>query len=217
MKGNSHTRNTLAVFALVIGLGLGQSAQATVLYESDAGSTFGFGGLTWTADFSGFTPNSGEIEYIGPDPTDVTIRGSSSGSGFPSNTGFSTTAGSDLQIDFSWAYETFDIFGEVWDTFFWVNSGAGSTTVQLSVNGDGSIQSGAESMLVAEGDVFGFSIFTVDNWDLPADFAEVNISNFSYQDLGGNPNPVPVPPAFLLFGSALAGLGFMRKKKQTTA
>ncbi len=216
MKGNSHTRNSLAIFALVIGLGLGQSAQAVTIDSSGAGTTFDFGGLTWTADFSGSTPNTGVIEYTDPAPTDVTIKGSSNGLGLPSNTGFSTTAASDLAIDFSWAYQTFD-FSEVFDTFFWVNNGAGSTTVQLSVNGDGAIQNGAESMLVAAGDVFGFSIFTLDNLFGLGEFAQVTISDFSFQDLGGNPNPVPVPPAFLLFGSALAGLGFMRKKKQTTA
>ncbi|MCP4876120.1 MAG: hypothetical protein GY896_11695, partial [Gammaproteobacteria bacterium] len=84
MKGNSHTRNSLAVFALVIGLGLGQSAQAVTIDESGAGTTFGFGGLTWTADFSGSTPNTGVIEYTDPAPTDVTIKGSSNNSGFSS-------------------------------------------------------------------------------------------------------------------------------------
>ena len=45
------------------------------------------------------------------------------------------------------------------------------------------------------------------------EFAFVTISNFSFDDGFGEITPMPVPPAFLLFGTALAGLGFFRKKK----
>jgi hypothetical protein len=43
----------------------------------------------------------------------------------------------------------------------------------------------------------------------------VTISDFRFA--AANPSPVPLPPAFLLSGAALAGLGFVRRRKVSAA
>jgi hypothetical protein len=70
--------------------------------------------------------------------------------------------------------------------------------------------------MVGLGDLFGFSIFSIDN---AFGAASVDISNLTFCtacDANGRPpvSAVPLPPAFLLFGVALAGLGFVQKRKQ---
>lgn len=67
---------------------------------------------------------------------------------------------------------------------------------------------------LAKDDVFGFSIFS----DFSIYGAGIgNISNFQFieENIGESIplNPVPLPPALLLFGTALAGLRFVQKKK----
>ncbi len=210
MKGNSK-RNWMIISVALAGLVLGQSAQAIVIDESGAGSTFDFGGLTWTTDFSGSTPNTGEIEYADNlvDRTDVAIRGSNNGSGILSNTGISTTATVDGSIDFSWLYSTFDS-NSFWDSFFWINSGSGSTTVKLTTDGVTG-QGGAESMLVAAGDAFGFSMESLDN---VAGIGQVMIADFVYSDLGGNPVGVPTPSFLAIFGTGLMAFGLVSVRRR---
>ena len=165
MKGLK--RNWLAPAALATGLLFGQSAQAAVIDFSGAGSSFdAFGdGLVWTADFSGAAPNTGTIVY--DDPTgEVTVNGSSNGLGFQSETGISTTATEHGTVSFSWLYESFDL-SPAFDVFYWINDGAGTASTQISDSAGSLVQSGAESFLVDAGDIFGFSIITVDNLFFP--------------------------------------------------
>ena len=208
--------NWFAITALALGLMAGQqSAHATVLDTTDNGTIFEFGTLDWSADFTGSAPNTGTIVYNDP-VGEVTINGSSNGLGAQSETGISTTATEAGAVNFSWLYQTFDV-APTWDVFYWINDGDGTATSQLSLDSGSASQSGSESFLVAAGDIFGFSIITVDNEFLPSDFASVTISGFSFEALGaiGGVSKVPVPPAFLLFGSALAGFGLLRLKKGT--
>ena len=58
------------------------------------------------------------------------------------------------------------------------------------------------------GDLFSLTIDTADNF---GGFATVDIANFMWTPESAR--VVPLPPAIALFGLALAGLGFMQKKK----
>lgn len=204
---------------------MASSAHATI-YDMDD--------FVWTDD-TGF--GDGAISRSGSNT--ATIRGSDDGSGFFDPTQMTSTstlgAGSGVgDVSFSWDYTTGDT-DSLYDPFVWLYSATNidadndgvlddltvtSITTAgevVDVDGDGILdpeQSGIWSFAVAAGSLFGFSIDTADNQFGNGHFGSVTVSNFAFDDgFAGNPNAVPVPPAFLLFGTALAGLGFFRKKK----
>ena len=114
-------------------------------------------------------------------------------------------------ISVAWDYFTDDAPAG-FDPFIWlVNDVANATSISNDALGTGA-QDGMFSQHVDAGTLFGFAMTTDNTFGGGCCAADVVLSNFSFiSDFGGN--PVPVPPAFLLFGTALAGLGFFRKKK----
>jgi hypothetical protein len=206
------------VFALL--LGLTSQAQAQVI--DTTGVDFSFAGLDWTSSFQYFPqgqdpapsiPGDGVIR-TDADATvfcatcNLTIDGSNNGSGVYQETAMYSTAVTDGTLDFDWAFTNNDIAD--WEFFFWINTGTGDGSRELTALAS----AGSESFVVGAGSLFGISIDTRDN-TLGNSF--VDISGFEWTAAGGNTGAVPVPAALWLFGTALAGLGFMRKKKDLKA
>ena len=184
---------------------MASSAHATI-YDMDD--------FVWTDD-TGL--GNGVISRSGTNT--ATIRGSDDGSGFFDPTQMTSTstlgAGSgEGDVSFAWDYTTTDT-DSIWDPFVWLYAADGDinnlSITSITTSGITN-QSGLWSFAVAAGSLFGLSIDTVDNEFGDGEFGFVTITNFAFDD-GFAANPVPVPPAFLLFGTALAGLGFFRKKK----
>lgn len=186
---------------------MASSAQATI-YDMDA--------FAWTDDLGG---GDGAISRSGSNT--ATIRGSADESGFFSITQMTSTSTLGLgsgegDVSFAWDYTTGD-FDSAFDPFVWVYAADGDinnvSVTQITTNGL-TAESGTSTFAVVAGSLFGFSIDSVDNLVTATDFAFVTITDFAFDDgFAGNVLPTPVPPAFLLFGTALAGLGFFRKKK----
>ncbi len=218
MKGISNTGKWFATMALITGLSVGNVAQAAT-YDGalgDDGAIFGFSGFSWTADFSYAPPSppgtgNGQILVNEATPGPLQIVGSADGTGNIANTFMTTTVSGNGTIDFVWD------FLQTGADFFLAVNGVVETVIDT---GSSTLHPnciyGVLSCSIAlnDGDTFGLGIKTFTNG---AAGAVLNFTSFTTSGFGGNPSPVPVPPAFLLFGSALAGLGFMRKKKQTTA
>jgi hypothetical protein len=201
-------------------LGLACQTQASVFTASD--QTFDYGGLTWSTSFNYVNATDtvaaeGAI-YTGTDASivndslgnpiqyDVTIEGSNNGSGKYSEAAMYTTTTTGGVVNFDWNFQntdpdsTFDFFVFIFDlatdSFTRVATGTrGADHAQFTVE--------ANSM-------FGLSIDTADNI---GGAAFVDIRNFDFAANGGAPSAVPVPPALFLFGAAIAGLGFVQKKK----
>ena len=207
------------LFAIM--LGMASQANATIFILDD---------FAWTPEY-GF-PGTGEINgidsdgtFVSPTGTSVTIKGSDDGSGEGDPTAITTaTSNGAGTVSFDWDYLTRDAFAG-FDPFVWlVDDGSGLTRTSITdgtvietspdvfVGSGAQAQSGSESIFVTAGSIFGFSLDTFDNKFGTGEFGFVTISNFQFDD-GFAGNVVPVPPAFLLFGTALAGLGFFRKKK----
>jgi hypothetical protein len=185
---------------------MASSAHATI-YDMDD--------FVWTDD-TGF--GSGEISRSGSNT--ATIRGSDDGSGFFDPTQMTSTStlglGSGVgDVMFNWDYTTGDT-DSLFDPFVWLYAADGDinnlTITNITTNGITN-QNGFWTFAVAAGSLFGLSIDTADNQFGNGEFGFVTISQFAFDDGFGAVTPMPVPPAFLLFGTALAGLGFFRKKK----
>ena len=195
---------------LILMLGLFSQAHATTIDVNSTDPNFSYGGLDWTADISYLTggtepttPLDGFIEYD-VTPGTVSLTSSNNGSGVYAITSMSTTASVNAVVDFSWFFETLDDAN--FEFLLWINAGAGEATRTLT-NFVDLTQSGVESFIVSAGDIFGFSIETFDNLFGPS---MVDISEFSFTALAAS--PVPLPPALLLFGIGIAGLGMVRRK-----
>ena len=203
------------VFALL--LGMASQSQAQII--DTTGTNFNYADLTWTSSFQYFSGPGGDPTL----PADGTINtnldafngeleivGSDNGTGVYSEVAMYSNSGlTGGTLDFSWAFTNTDTLAG-FDIFFWINEGTGTATRELT----NLAEAGFESMVVGANALFGLSIDTRDNIGGPA---FVDISGMTWTAAGGEVGQMPVPAALWLFGSALAGLGFMRKKKDLKA
>jgi hypothetical protein len=195
-------------------LGLVSQTHAAIIDTNTADPNFTFGGLDWTASFDYIsapaptTPSTGTIR-TGAEAFngELEITGSDNGSGVASETAMYSTATADGTVSFDWSFFSTDLAG--FDFFIWVSDAIGGDTTRVISDRISASESGISSFIVAAGGLFGLSIDTTDN---NFGSATVDISNFSFAAFGGA-SAVPLPPALLLFGAALAGLGFFQKKK----
>jgi hypothetical protein len=243
MKGITASRlaKPLIGLAMIAGLSVGQVANAAMMDVQDtspvADKTFNLWGLEWTAQFGSFggTPSDGTVSYNNacpnaadcPDPTvGAKITGDNSGSGDPTATEMMAFAPSVGTISFDWTYQTTDTgpappeptdpLNRDADPFFLLKD---NSTSIFDLNASfgtcdalGLCTGSLAPLSVAMG-LFSFGL-SIDSVTGENGSAWVEISNFEFLDESGRPiGAVPVPAAFWLFGTALAGLGFMRKKK----
>jgi len=222
-------------------IGMAGQANADIFFDVPfpATGSFGYGGLDWT---TGFENSDGSVATNDLNASTSTISGGAAG-GFPadytsngsdvrifgSDTGIeangpglssiSTTIGPvSGTISVAWDYIAGPGTLAENDPFIWLLGGDPllALTPQSIAGFDGlsaAPQSGTFIQHLDAGALFSFGILTLDNLFGDGEFASVSLTGLEFTaDIGGM-NPVPVPPAFLLFGTALAGLGFFRKKK----
>jgi hypothetical protein len=192
-------------FLFVILLGLFGQAQAA-----------GIDAFTWTIN-TGLGDGTVAIDNA---TSSAVITGSNSGlSIVPTDTSMTTTASVAGSVSFDWTFvdnnplsDPAAGLGGPFNFFFWIYDGV-NTTLLADVTTAGSGSFGPT--LINAGDVFGMSIQT----QIDAFGAGIaTITDFVFSPSGqGGVGEVPLPPAFLLFGVALAGLGFVQKRKQQAA
>jgi len=118
------------------------------------------------------------------------------------------------------------------DSNFWeVTAPTGSVITGLNSNQDVAVVEGTgNSLLIFQDGVFSslefvdfgdgllFMSITIAGFDILGTNFDNLYGSLTYAEDGGNPNPVPVPAAVWLFGSALLGLvGFNRRKAAVAA
>ena len=174
------------VGAAVVALGAVDSAQA-----------FGFTGAYAPSNWSLSNNNTNGYVDTSNAPSSISIIGGNTGGGGPGQTTYTTTALIGGLLSFNWSYGTAD-WNPGYDPFGFVLNGA---FTQLTDNfGPYYGQSGSFSTTLAQGDIFGFGINTVDN---ALGSANATISDFAA--------PVPEPVSTL---GMLIGVGAMLKRKQ---
>ena len=212
------------VIAAVLFIGMAGQANAA-LYNAGSTGSFSFGGATWDTSFTPTGNNDGSIR-TGPeansDPLkapialgEVQITGSDTGTQLDipvrSLTTMTTTIAQGGTISVDWTYTSGILDPAENDPFIWLLDGMVQLPFIYGADTTG-VETGTFTTVVDAGALFGLSIASDNLFGAPLFQANVVLSNFTLTDLNGS-NLVPVPPAFLLFGTALAGLGFFRKKK----
>ena len=221
MKTHSFTNNwlfrPLAAVALMAGLSVGQVANAvyvdnTGTYDALGGnqlgpnSPFAFAGLSWGTYFPFY---GGDGSITTDDAYAVTIKAASS----PANiyTAMYTEIIASGIVSFDYIYDIEPGGAPLYNpAYFLDNVGYNPLAVVGSLTHvEFAVTAGALNL--------GYFLGGDGSGLLPT----LAITNFCYSgdgtcDFGGNPdiNPVPVPPAFLLFGTAIAGMGLFRRKRQ---
>jgi hypothetical protein len=146
------------------------------------------GGLTWTFDNYGgsgsFTDNGSVASVTGDD------------SGQGGYTDYYTTAPSAGTVMFDWFYTSNDS-GQFDHGFYQVNFGPDNI---LAYNENAPV-GGSVSFPVANGDIFGFGVFSADGIFGPG---TLEVSNFKFV-------PIPGPASFALLG--LGGLAMARRRR----
>ena len=174
------------VGAAVVALGAVDSAQA-----------FGFTGAYAPSNWTLSNDNTNGYVNTSNAPSSISIIGGDLGGLGSGQTTYTTTALISGLLSFNWSYGTADNDGPSYDPFGFVLNGA---FTQLTNNLGPNEQSGAFSTTLAQSDIFGFGINTVDNI---AGRGNATISDFAA--------PVPEPVSTL---GMLIGTGAMLKRKQ---
>jgi len=132
----------------------------------------GFVGVYDGSNWS-LTTNGGNGSLVDSSPVSLKIIGSNTGEGEFFNTTLEIDAQCTGQYSFDWDYLTNDE-GSFHDPAGYIVDGA---FTQLTIDDDEefSVQSGSESILVTQGQPFGFYVHTLDN---EAGAAMITISNF---------------------------------------
>ena len=175
------------VGAAVVALGAVDSAQA-----------FGFTGAYAPSNWTLSNNNTNGYVDTSNAPSSISIIGGDVGEGGAGQTTYTTTALIGGLLSFNWSYGTPD-WTPFYDPFGFVLNGA---FTQLTDNFGPNGQSGAFSTILAQGDIFGFGINTVDNI---AGRGNATISDFAA------PVPEPVSTLGMLIGT---GAMLMRKQQQ---
>jgi hypothetical protein len=175
------------VGAAVVALGAVDSAQA-----------FGFTGAYAPSNWTLSNDNTNGYVDTSNAPSSISIIGGNGGGLGSGQTTYTTTALIGGLLSFNWSYGTAD-WNPSWDPFGFVLNGAFTQlTNSLGPNG----QSGAFSTTLAQGDIFGFGINTVDN--------ALGSGNATISDFAA-PVPEPVSTLGMLIGT---GAMLMRKQQQ---
>jgi hypothetical protein len=225
MKTKPFTQNRLirplVTIALIGGLSLAQVAQATTVTAIESDSSFNLWSIDGITDFSWdvvYAPGKGIIEIdnglgtvndVAADAVRITGDNSAAGRSLTRMTTDAPAGGGDVSFDWSYATALTDL--PEFDPFVFIASLVAGDVGLVTVTTDGGAisQMGNAILSVADMAIWGFAIDSDDGlWGS----ASVTISNLRFA--GAQTSVVPLPPAFLLFGSAIAGLGFIRKYKQ---
>jgi len=205
------------IFALLL-TGFFSQAQAAFVEAAEGPDSFNLWGpvgeeFSWSVNHDG---GDGKVEY---DVTAETVRitGSDDQSEMPTNTEMTTT-GAGI-VDFNWIYSTTDtLFGVGFDPFIFIRDLLTDPVTFVDLTQEGltdetaGVFTSRGNVILEVGALWGFSI---DSFDSSFGAGIVTISDLSFA--GAQPSPVPVPPAFLLFGTAMASLAYVRRKKQAAA
>ena len=223
MKTNTLTKQwvvrPLATIALITGLALGQSAQASTVTAAESPNSFSKWNSAWDVVY---LPGNGIIQYDNGNGTiddltadQVRLTGATNGGG-NSFTRMTTAAGSNnglgYKVTFNWDYLTLDPPSS-FDPFVFINDLVLGVSEKVTVDAGPASQSGLAGLAffnIADLAMWGFALQSVDGL---YNSASVIISGVQLTALKP-PSAVPLPPALLLFGTAIAGLGFFRRKKQ---
>ncbi len=197
------------VLAFVLFIGMAGHANAAI-FDAGAPGSFSYGGFTWDTAFSPTGNNDGFIGTgVDAGVGDVQIVGSDTGDFADASSNMTTAITESGTISVAWDYFTFDP-PALFDPFVWLLDG-----VEQAITGFdeflGGGQTGTFTQHVDAGTVFGFAIVSDNLLGQPpgAWSADVGLSLFSF-----TPNPVPIPAAVLLFGTALVGfIGVSRRRK----
>lgn len=217
------------IFVLSLGiasLGLAGQAQATTVSAAAGINSFSFfddingDAIAWDVLYTPLV-TSGVIEYDnGAGTVDdvaaghVRLTGNNLGTGI-SFTQMTTTNDEafGINVSFDWDYTTSDLLAE-YDPFVFIKDLLSIDPldfVEVTLTG---ATAGNAIFQVASMAQWGFSQDSDDGlWGAGI----TDISNLSFTQASVGPSPVPVPPALLLFGTAIAGLGFARRKRQSAA
>jgi phosphatidylethanolamine-binding protein (PEBP) family uncharacterized protein len=120
----------------------------------------GFAGAFATSNWSlvNTAGGSGSVDLTDA-PDEIVLSGSDNGSATLTSTNYQITVPCNGTISFSWIYNTADM-NSAYDPFGYMLNGV---FTQVVANGLSSTQVGTTTVPVSAGDVFGFSIFTIDN------------------------------------------------------
>jgi hypothetical protein len=173
------------VGAAVVALGAVDSAQA-----------FGFTGAYAPSNWTLSNNNTNGYVDTSNAPSSISIIGGEDGESGYGRTTYTTTALIGGLLSFNWSYGTADE-NPFYDPFSFVLNGA---FTQLTNSSGPNGQSGAFSTTLAQGDIFGFGIDTVDN-----------LSGSGSATISDLATPVPEPVSTL---GMLIGAGAMLKRKQ---
>ena len=137
---------------------------------------------------------------------DIVVVGSNDGSGNPSTSASAATAAPGAgTISFNWNYQTTD-FAALYDPAgYFLNNSA--NTFQITDDLGANSQSGSSSFAVTAGQLYGFYVFSTDNFVGAATLTVLGDPLFTV----ANPNAVPEPGSLALLGLGLLGLAVVRK------
>lgn len=142
------------------------------------------------------SPGDGLIDLTGA-PTSVTLT--SGNLGHPSVTNFTIAASTASTVSFNWTYSTSDD-----PTFDPASFLKGVISLPLSNDAGPNFQSGFYSSPVATGQVFGFSVVSLDGQFGPA---TLTITDFKV-------SPVPEPGSLAMLTAGLMVVAAARRRKQ---
>lgn len=154
---------------------------------------YGFADFYAPSAWSFSTGGNGLVDTSGA-PASIYLQSSNAGSFNPITTTYTTIALASGKVSFEWSYGTNDFGGSFWDPFSIILNGVSSTVPDYSLGG-------AFALDVSAGDIFGFEIFSRDDF---GGEGYVTISNFSAPAV---PTPMPI------FGAA-AAIGWSRRLRR---
>src|SRR5205823_3810767 len=142
---------------LILHTDSGQCSAGENFCPTQSGFAAGFDPSNWT--LTNTNGGNGSVDITNA-PLSITLNGSDNGSGGSSNVNYEIPITCNGIIYFHWDYTSYDAFNNsFWDPFGYILNG---TFHQLTPNNIVSINGNA-AVTVQAGDVFGFSIFSVDN------------------------------------------------------